>query len=1001
MSDMSDLPVSIFSLLSSPELDVFFAPPALRDVPPDTAAHMPLLLGILISTRPHSLALVGVPPAIADYVRSFLILQAFDTRTQSLNASEAPARTGSPLDIAVLDLTRLKRAAETLTTLRPSLAPDALLFLNGTETDTGAAVWNALAATHPHCLFPDTGGAGIVALGAIPCGLNPLFEARTSSTQLARLRIRLSRLGSAWAGAVRQSTFDAESLHQKDSLDATRHDLLQTRLALLETRERLSQAAASAAEIDQQPSEPPEESQAVAPTTVDPTWMQQARTLIEEQNSRLATLQTEIQALQSAIQARSGLFRGLLRTLRHPNFSPHIPTVPAPLELPALPEIESAVAGTHNPASPLPVSALRRNVLFVSGEPATPGTLYRCTRNAAACALVGHFTRVLACADVGPADVEWADVIVLWRVEYSPHVAILIRLSKEKGTTVIFDTDDLVFIPALASIAIIDGIRTVDCATESIVHITFQNMRATMERADACFATTDFMATEMRRIARQSFTLPNIYDAACLRRSRMAARILASVPGDGLIRIGYASGTRTHQRDFALVAEVLARLMQKHSEVRLVLFHETGNKRPVLLMDEFPALLPVADQIEWRDMVPLERLPEEFARFDISIAPLELDNVFCEAKSEIKYLEAALAGVPSVVSPTAPYRDCVTDGVTGFLAETPTQWEDALTRLVTDPSLRRSLARNALNQVLWTFGPQRQALLFESIIMSFCNDAATARASETLIARGRYQGRGVPEVPEYETLFAHDALEAADVSVIITSHNYHDVILDALESVRSQSVQKLDLIIVDDASTDDSVALITHWAQQNAARFNRLLVLAPLANVGLGGARNIGVSASETPYFLSLDADNRLRADACEKLLAACDPLTAYAYPTLRQFGAAHDLMGNIPSRPLQLRNGNYIDAMALVAKWAWSAAGGYYVKRDAMGWEDYDLWCTLAELGLKGVHVSEPVAEYRVHGESMTNSVTETHTHKANVVTYIKARHPWLDMHHEARSRG
>ncbi|MFT9160914.1 MAG: glycosyl transferase, partial [Acetobacter sp.] len=113
----------------------------------------------------------------------------------------------------------------------------------------------------------------------------------------------------------------------------------------------------------------------------------------------------------------------------------------------------------------------------------------------------------------------------------------------------------------------------------------------------------------------------------------------------------------------------------------------------------------------------------------------------------------------------------------------------------------------------------------------------------------------------------------------------------------------------------------------------------------------------------------------------------------LAQFGASPHphLMGEAPFQPMRLMAGNFIDALALVAKWAWAAAGGYYTDRAAMGWEDYDLWCSLAELGLKATHVPQILAEYRVHSRSMTNSVTETAEHKARVVALMEQRHPWL----------
>ena len=61
-------------------------------------------------------------------------------------------------------------------------------------------------------------------------------------------------------------------------------------------------------------------------------------------------------------------------------------------------------------------------------------------------------------------------------------------------------------------------------------------------------------------------------------------------------------------------------------------------------------------------MVPLADLPAEMARFDVSIAPLEVGNVFCEAKSELKYVQAALLDVCTIASPTGPYRRAIRDG---------------------------------------------------------------------------------------------------------------------------------------------------------------------------------------------------------------------------------------------------------------------------------------------------------------------------------------------------
>lgn len=639
-----------------------------------------------------------------------------------------------------------------------------------------------------------------------------------------------------------------------------------------------------------------------------------------------------------------------------------------------------------------------RRVLFVSGEPHTPGTLYRCIRNAEACRIAGHEARVINSKDITPDDIKWAHVLIFWRVEFSNHIAIALNLAKEFGVLTAFDADDIVFKPQLAHIEIIDGIRTIG-TTEAETSRTFNNMKQTLLRTDFAVATTKEMWEHMAQVLIVKhagpliFQLPNIFDDECVRLSRYHARLKRIDKQDDFIRIGYASGTRTHQRDFGRIIPALISVFRKRPHVKLVLFREPENHRPILLMGEYPELAGFEDRIEWRDTVPLKELPKELARFDISIAPLETENVFCNAKSELKYFEAALTNVCSVVSPTGPFKRTVEHGITGFLAETIEEWENCLLTLVDDEILRHKMAQNAYHQVLWDFGIQRQAKICNTMLRSLTSESAAAEASEIQFKRGDYKALSLPEIPDSEILFTHDALQEAEVTVVITCYNYSQFVIEALESVRAQTLTSLDLIIVDDRSQDNSVELIKAWAEDHKERFNRLQLRRSLKNAGLGGARNIGIAASETLYSMQLDADNRLLPNACEHLLDTMikNPLAGFAYPLLRHFGAGEAIGGDIPFHPQRLKVGNYIDAMTMVAKWAWAAAGGYYVKRDAMGWEDYDLWCCLAELGIQGIQVNEVLAEYRAHYSSMTATVTEQHFHKPKVLDYLYQRHPWI----------
>ncbi len=99
---------------------------------------------------------------------------------------------------------------------------------------------------------------------------------------------------------------------------------------------------------------------------------------------------------------------------------------------------------------------------------------------------------------------------------------------------------------------------------------------------------------------------------------------------------------------------------------------------------------------------------------------------------------------------------------------------------------------------------------------------------------------------------------------------------------------------------------------------------------------------------------------------------------------------------PTRLAGGNFIDAMALVAKPAWAAVGGYaHIEH---GWEDYDFWCRFAEMGLLGVKVAEVLAEYRVHEASMLHTETDVDANKQAIVATLERRHPWLSVPYRGR---
>jgi len=249
-------------------------------------------------------------------------------------------------------------------------------------------------------------------------------------------------------------------------------------------------------------------------------------------------------------------------------------------------------------------------------------------------------------------------------------------------------------------------------------------------------------------------------------------------------------------------------------------------------------------------------------------------------------------------------------------------------------------------------------------------------------------GAAVPEV-----VFDHKRNPESGralVSVVVSLYNYAEEIGACLESVRMQSHSRLELVIVDDASTDDSAGVSERWLRANADRFEHALLLRQPFNQGLSAARNRAFEAAAADYVFVLDADNTLYPPAIARLLEALqDSGGAAAYSQLVFFGEHSGLgVGDIWSAD-SFKPDNYIDAMALVTKAAWALVGGYSPMD--YGWEDYDFWCKFVEAGLKGVFVPELLCRYRIHATSMRH--TDTTEERARLVHQMMAAHPWLEL--------
>jgi glycosyltransferase involved in cell wall biosynthesis len=190
-----------------------------------------------------------------------------------------------------------------------------------------------------------------------------------------------------------------------------------------------------------------------------------------------------------------------------------------------------------------------------------------------------------------------------------------------------------------------------------------------------------------------------------LSKAILAAKVRSSFARDGRIHLGYFSGTPSHNRDFRIVEQAIAELMDADDRIvlRVVGYVEPG--------DAFARHRQRLEVLPLQDFLNLQRV---IGATEVNLIPLQ-DNVFTNCKSELKYFEAAAVGTVSVATPTHVYSRVIDDGQNGFLALAQS-WDTALRTVVDTPKLEE-VARAAADHAVERYSPESQAAAIRHAVL--------------------------------------------------------------------------------------------------------------------------------------------------------------------------------------------------------------------------------------------------------------------------------------------
>jgi glycosyltransferase involved in cell wall biosynthesis len=348
----------------------------------------------------------------------------------------------------------------------------------------------------------------------------------------------------------------------------------------------------------------------------------------------------------------------------------------------------------------------RKFALLVSGSPGD-AQRYRCDNKLEELGYLGLSADSITSEQFKyDGDLPRYEMFILHRVQNSPHLERFIQHARQARKPVIFDTDDLVFDERPDRLS---PVTRYMAGRELQLHKNFvyRNGR-TLEQCDAAIVSTE----RLRDSIHDLFPDKKVYihrNCASDKFAKLAETVRESFvkPPSHLVRIAYVSGSKTHKDDFAECVRPLRRLLQKYPHVRLM---AVGH------LDIPEEVRDLACQVEAVPPVPWYQVPLCYAMVDINLAPLELNNRFTESKSELKYFEAALMGLPTVASDIAPFRVGITHGRTGFLCAHDAHWFESLERLVLDTDLRARMAKAARADALARYTPRVRSEQLKSIL---------------------------------------------------------------------------------------------------------------------------------------------------------------------------------------------------------------------------------------------------------------------------------------------
>jgi glycosyltransferase involved in cell wall biosynthesis len=347
---------------------------------------------------------------------------------------------------------------------------------------------------------------------------------------------------------------------------------------------------------------------------------------------------------------------------------------------------------------------------------------------------------------------------------------------------------------------------------------------------------------------------------------------------------------------------------------------------------------------------PSAGLRDWYAACDVMLLTSKFEGI------PVVVFEGMAMGLP-IVAPALPgIREMLPEADDGLIEDRASAdaYAEALTRLA-DRRRRDAVGAQLRERAKSHFSVEEMARLHERMYLE--------------LTAGRERREDVPApLPEPLRFIDRPVLERPLVSVLIPHFNQGRFLRECVESVRAQTYAEIEIVIVDDASTEaDALAALDEFAALDGVEVLRLE-----QNGGPSRARNAGLERCSGRYVLPVDSDNLLLPDAVERLvvqLVEAGEEIGFIYPNLDYFGNRDEYHEAPPYNLYTLLHANFCDTCSLIDRAVFDA-GLRYHEGIHLGHEDWEFALRLATYGVRGEPAHGPTIRYRKWGFNRSDTV-------------------------------